>query len=128
MYGIVVEYATQGRGFPNREGVSAYRAMMVRQPGYRRRLALMADGWQRAVDLFLFTSPDVARAALVSEDWQACAAAHPICLRAEPALLVGECPLGGSVVLLRSSADPTRGGRACRRDHLANAEPKAVLW
>lgn len=128
MYGIAVEYLPRGADVPCHGGASAYRAMMVRQPGYRRRLALRGADWRRVVDLFLFTGPELARAALVSGDWHACVAAHPIRLHAEPALLVDECPLGGAVVLLYPSADPTRGGQDCRRDHLVNAEPQAVLW
>ena len=128
MYGIAVEYLPQGAGFLWQGGAVAYRAVMVRQPGYRRRLALRGADWCRSVDLFLFTGPDKARAALASNDWRACVAAHPICLRATPALLVDECPLGGSVILLCSSAEPPSGDQARRRDHLVNAEPAAVLW
>jgi hypothetical protein len=128
MYGIAVEYHP-GAGAPHDPPArEACRAALVRQPGYRRRLALVADGWRRVVDLVLFADAEAARAALASDDWQRLAAAHPACRAAAPALLVSECPWGGPVVLLRSAPGPTRGGQACWRDHLANAEPGAVLW
>lgn len=129
MYGIAIEYTlTNGLATPDPLARVTCRAALVRQAGYRRRLALMADGWRRVVDLFLFDSPEAAQAVLASNDWRAFAADVPACRNAAPALLVSECAYGGPVVLLRSSANPTRGGQACWRDHLANAEPEAVLW
>jgi hypothetical protein len=127
MYGIAVEYATVGPS-PDSADRGACRALLLRQLGYRRRLALVADGWRRVVDLFLFTDAHAARAALASEDWRAFAAAHPACRDAAPALLVSQSALGDRVVLLRAAPGPTRGGQACWRDHLTNAEPEAVLW
>jgi hypothetical protein len=129
MYGIAIEYtAANGSTTPDSLVRAAGRAALVKQPGYRRRLALTADGWRRVVDLFLFDSPETARAALAGDDWRMLAATHPACRDAVPALLVSECPYGGPVVLLRSAPGPTRGGQACWRDHLTNAEPEAVLW
>jgi hypothetical protein len=128
MYGVAVEYdAGPGRA-PGPPLRAACRAALVRQPGYRRRLALVGDGWRRAVDLFLFATPEAARAALDGAAWRQFVAAHPACRDAGPALLVSECPYGGLVVLLRGQAGPTRGGQAAWRDHLANAEPAATLW
>ena len=120
MYGITVEYDLGGCAPADRSLREARRASAARQPGYRRRLVLVADGWRRAVDLFLYATPEAATGALASGDWGEQAAA--------PALLVRECPWGGPVVLLRTKAGPTRGGQACWRDHLANAEPTATLW
>ena len=129
MYGIAVEYAPGSAG----ESVDplvreACRTLLVRQPGYRQRLALQADGWRRVVDLFLFTSPEAAHGVLADELWRAFAAAHPACRDAAPALLVHKSPWGDLVVLLRGAVGPTRGGQGCWRDHLAAAEPEAVLW
>ena len=129
MYGIAIEYVPAGGStLPDPLVRAGCRAALVRQPGYRRRLALMADGWRRAVDLVLFDSPEAARAALLSDDWRLMAAAHHACRDVAPALLVSECPYGGPVVLLRTAPGPTRGGQACWRDHLTSAEPEAVLW
>jgi hypothetical protein len=129
MYGIAIEYTiANGSTFPDSLVRAACRAALVKQPGYRRRLALMADGWRRVVDLFLFDSTEAARAALDGDDWRALAATHTACRDAASALLVSECPYGGPVVLLRSAPGPTRGGQACWRDHLVAAEPEAVLW
>ena len=127
MYGIAVEYATDD-GQPDPLARLAAQATLARQPGYRRRLALVADGWRRVVDLYLFADAEAARAALAGADWRSCAAAHPVCRDAAPALLVEESPWGDRVALLRSSPGPTRGGQACWRDHLARAEPDATLW
>ena len=128
MYGIAVEYHPGAGALPDPLEREACRAALVRRPGYRRRLALVADGWRRVVDLILFADAEAARAALASDDWQRLVAAHAACRSAAPALLVSECPWGGPVVLLRGAPGPTRGGQACWRDHLANAEPGAVLW
>jgi hypothetical protein len=128
MYGVAVEYdAGSGRALAPQLR-AACRVALSRQPGYRRRLALVGDGWRRAVDLFLFDTPDAARIALAGAAWRRLAAEHPACRDAGPALLVSECPYGGLVVLLRRQARPTRGGQAAWRDHLVNAEPGAVLW
>jgi hypothetical protein len=129
MYGIAVEYApASDSSLPDPLERAACRAVLVRQPGYRRRLALVGDGWRRVVDLFLFGDAAAAQAALAGEAWQAFVAAHPACRDAAPALLASECAYGGPVTLLRSAAGPTRGGQACWRDHLTAAEPDAVLW
>src|SRR5689334_18168155 len=101
MYGIAIEYPAADRlATPGPQLRAACRAALLRQPGYRRRLALQADGWRRTVDLFLFESPEAARTALASDDWRALATAYPVCQAAAPALLVSECPYGGRVVLL----------------------------
>ena len=129
MYGIAIEYARgDATASPDPLERTDCCAVFVRQPGYRRRLALVADGGYRMVDLFLFDGPDAARAALASDGWRALAAAHPACRSAAPALLVSESPWGDLVVLLRGAVGPTRGGQACWRDHLAHAAPEAVLW
>ena len=120
MYGIAVEYDLGGGTPPDPLLRDACRTSAAQQPGYRRRLVLVADGWRRAVDLFLYATPEAATAALASSDWGERTAA--------PALLVSECPWGGPVILLRGRVAPTRGGQACWRDHLANAAPGAVLW
>jgi hypothetical protein len=128
MYGVAVEYDVRTCGLPDPLERAACRAMLVRQPGFRRRLPLQADGWRRVVDLYLFDSPERVAAVLASGDWQRLAAAHAACRAAAPALLVSESPLGDLVVLLRGGPGPTRGGQACWRDHLAHAEPEAILW
>ena len=128
MYGIAAEYDHRGGGMPNPLVRAACQALMVRKPGYRRRLALMADGWRRVIDLYLFTSPEAARAALAGDDWRVLIAAYPACRDAAPALLVHESPYGDLVVLLRSSHCLTRGGQSCWRDHLISSEPEAILW
>ena len=127
MFGVTVEYVVRDGAPPDRLLREDCRAALVRQPGYRRRLALVGDSWRRFVDLFLFSTPEAARAALAGDDWRALAAAHPGC-HAGPALLVSEGTYGDAVVLLRAQVGPTRGGQACWRDHLASAEPEAVLW
>lgn len=121
MYGVAMEYPRDAGAFPDAPTRAACREALLCQPGYRRRLVLQADGWRRAVDLFLFADADAARAALAGGDWRALVAAFPACRQADLALLVSECPYGGQVVLLRA-------GRSCPRDRLANAEPGAVLW
>lgn len=128
MYGVAVEYRSGESGSPDPQARSACHLAMARQPGYRRRLALMADGWRRIVDLYLFATADLVQAALTSDDWRAVAAAHPACRDASPALLVSECPYGGPVILLRGRFGATRGGQGCWRDHLVAVEPGAVLW
>ena len=127
MFGIAVEYRPAG-GLADPAARMACSAALIRQPGYRRRLALMADGWRRIVDLYLFIDEGKARAALEGDAWQALVAAHPACHAAGPALLVGECPYGGPVVLLRGRFGSTRGGQACWRDQLVATEPGAMLW
>ena len=127
MFGIAVEYRPEG-GLADPAARAACNAALICQHGYRRRLALMADGWRRIVDLYLFSDEGMARAALLSDTWQTLVAAHPACRAAGPALLVGECPYGGPVVLLRGRFDSTRGGQACWRDQLVATEPGAVLW
>src|SRR5436305_1981827 len=67
-YGIAVDYEPGAGGRPDPLVRAACHAALVRQPGYRRRLALMADGWRRVVDLFLFADPDAARAAPAGDD------------------------------------------------------------
>ena len=128
MFGICVEYGGRDLGAPDQSLRQDCRAVLVRQPGYRRRLALMADGWRRAVDFFLFADADAARAALACADWRALASAHPACRDADPALLASECPYGGMVVLLRAAPGSTCRDSAYRRDRLTPTEPGAVLW
>lgn len=127
MYGVAVEYASTEGGIPEPLERGACRATMVGQSGYRRRLALMADGWRRIIDLFLFASPEAARAALAGETWRDFAAAHPACRAAAPALLVSEGHSGGPVVMLRQTLG-RGGGQACWRDHLTATESLDVLW
>jgi hypothetical protein len=125
---VAVEYRMSDGAFPDPQLRAACRATLVGQVGYRRRLALTADGWRRVVDFFLYDSPEAAQAALAGEAWRSLADMHPTCGDAAPALLVSESQYGEMVVLLRSKAGLTRGGQACWRDHLANAEPGIVLW
>lgn len=117
MFGIAIEYTTD-TGPLDPLTRADRRDALVRQPGYRRHLALVADCWRRQVDFFLYADADAARAALAS-------AGHR---DATLALLVGECPYGGPVTLLRTAPGPTRGGQACWRDQLTNAEPPTTLW
>ncbi|CAA9555627.1 MAG: hypothetical protein AVDCRST_MAG88-1087 [uncultured Thermomicrobiales bacterium] len=124
MYGIAVEYGTA----PPEPARGVCRVRMARQPGYRRRLALQADGWRRLVDLFLFATHEAAQAALAGDEWRELAAAHPPCRDAAPALLVSQCPYGSAVVLLRGKAGASRGDQDCWHDHLAHAEPESTLW
>src|SRR5688500_17498037 len=95
MYGIVIEYLAGPAGsLPDPVERAACQALLVRQPGYRRRLALVADGWRRIVVFYLFASPDEARGALAGEAWRSFVSAHPACRDAAPALLVSESPWG----------------------------------
>ena len=127
MYGLAVEYRSVG-GVPDPLARAACHTAIARQPGYLRRIALMADGWRRIVDLFLFADAEAIHAVIASDDWRNLVAAHPACRNASPALLVSECPFGGPVVLLRGRFGPTHGGQACWRDRLVATEPDAVLW
>ena len=129
MYGIAIEYGPAADS-PSPDPLLrvACRDVLVRQPGYRRRLALMADSWRRIVDLYLFADADAARAALAGDEWRVLAADHHACRAAAPALLTYESPWGDLVVLLRSKIGPNGGGQACWRDHLARADPEATLW
>jgi hypothetical protein len=128
MFGIAVEYDTYRAGLLDPlERLACWEAM-ARQPGYRRRIALTADGWRRRVDLFLFSCPEHAAAVLADESWRMFVALNPSCRDAGPALLVSQGRCGEAVVLLRSKAVATRGGQACWRDHLANVDPDIVLW
>lgn len=128
MFGIVVEYAAGEAGaLPDPPERATCCATLVRQPGYRRRLAIVADGWRRVADLFLFADADAARAALAGDAGRELAA-RSSCRDAGPALLVSACPCGGPVVLLRGRATPTGGGQGCWRDHSVAAAPAAVLW
>ena len=128
MFGVAVEYHTADGGLPDPLMRAARRQTLVGQPGYRRRLALMADGWRRLVDFFLHGNPETARAALAGDDWRSFVAANPDCRDAAPALPMGESKFGEPVVLLHSKAGRTRGDRACWRDHLVSAGPGALLW
>lgn len=131
MFALAVEYGHGLDGLPDQAGRGEYRALLARQPGYRRRLELQDDGWRRVVDLFLFASPEAALAAFDSADRRAFAASHPACRDTAPALLVRDAgALGaGPVVLLRRTprASPT-GAQCCWRDHLHPAAPVTELW
>jgi hypothetical protein len=118
MYGLAAEYYLGTDGATDPAVRWATHPCMARQPGFRRRLSLQADGGRRVVDFFLFASPEAARAALASN----------ACHTAAPALLVSESPHGDLVVLLRSTAHSSRGGQSCWRDHLAVANPELILW
>lgn len=128
MYGIALEYRPDQGGPGGHLLRATCRDTLVRQPGYRRRLTLIADGRQRVVDFFLFATPAAVTAALASDPWRTLAAAHPACRDAAPALLVSESPWGHPVVLLRAAPRPTHGGQACWRDQLTNVEPEATAW
>ena len=127
MFGVAAEY-TPGDGSPDPTVRAACHATLACRPGYRRRLALMANAWQRRVDLFLFADAEAARAALATTAWRELSAAHPDCRAAAPALLVAECPYGGAVTVMRSAPGPSRGGQSCWRDRLANIDPATVAW
>ncbi|MFN8513099.1 MAG: hypothetical protein U0841_11025 [Chloroflexia bacterium] len=128
MFGIAVEYRACAGGAPDPLVRLACQAMLAGRPGYRQRLALVADGWRRVVDLFLFASPEEAAASLSCAPWRAFVAAHPACRDACPALLVSAGYCGQSVILLRGKSGSAQGGQICWRDHLARAEPDAILW
>lgn len=127
MYGVAAEYTIDGHAHPCLPGRMSCRASMARQPGYRRRLALMADGWQRAVDLFLFTDSEMARAALTNECWCAAIGASPSVPRVDLVLLVSEGQWG-EIVLLRGESIAAQDTTARRHDYFTVSEPAAVLW
>lgn len=119
MFGLILEYA------PGISPVTRWecRRALARQPGYRRRLELQADGYRRLVDLCLFDTPEAAEAARI--------AALPGGPPLAPALLVREGyghGLGPVVVLRRSPDGTASGGPCCWRDRFEPAAPAVELW
>ena len=87
MYGIAVEYVAAGdSSLPDPLERASCRAVLVRQPGYYQRLALMADAWRRVVDFSIFTDAATARAALAGDEWRTFAAAQAGCAAAKALL------------------------------------------
>ncbi len=127
MHGIAVEYDTAQGGPADPAARATCRAHLTGQPGYRRQLALQADGWRRLVDLFLYDSLRAVENALASDGWRAIIAAHPAC-RAAPALLVHESPHDDRVVLQRPLPESAHGDQSRCLDSFAYAEPDAILW
>ncbi|HEX5506801.1 MAG TPA: hypothetical protein VFW96_29580 [Thermomicrobiales bacterium] len=118
MYGLIFEYA------PGIAPATLWqlRQFLARQPGYRRRLELQADGYQRLADVCLFATPETAEAAR---------AARPDGPRLAPALLVREGDghgLGPVVVLRRAPDGAPGGGSCCWRDRFEPAAPAVELW
>src|SRR3954447_8077779 len=104
------------------------RDLMVALSGYRRRLELHADGYQRLIDLFLFATPEAAEDALTIAVSQGVPRAGNPALAL--ALLVREGDALGSptVVVRRGRAVSPTGAQVCWRDHLHTAAPVTELW
>ena len=127
MHGIAVEYDTAQGGAADPAARATCRAHLADQPGYRRQLALQADGWRRLVDLFLYDGPRAADEALAGDGWRAVVAAHSAC-RAAPAVVDHESPRDDRVVLRRPPPGSAHGDQSCCLDSFAYAEPDAILW
>ena len=129
MYGLTVEYGIDAALSPP-DLRWRYRAVLARQPGYRRRLDLLGDGWRRIVECYLFADANSARAALDSAERRQFAAAHPACRDSGLALLVREGgPFSPEVILLRRSrAISATGGQVCWRDHLVRDDAALIQW
>ena len=124
MFGIVVEYAAGEPGaLPDPLERLACRAALVRQPGYRRRLALVAGGWRRVADLFLFADTHAAQATLAGAAGRDLAA-RCACRDVGPTLLVSARPYGGPVVLFRGR---DRGGALVSAAATVPASPPGAL-
>ncbi len=87
----------------------AYRALLLGQPGYRRRRELRARDWTRIVEVFLFADAPSAEAALASAARRAFVAAHPACGDTNVALVLdeGDSRQGRPAVLLRPAPSGT---------------------
>ena len=127
MYALAVEYSPGLVATPPLAVRWAYRELLAKLPGYRRRLELQADGYQRLVELFLYTEPEAVEAALADPVRLRFVAAHPACADTTLALLVRE-DVTGVVLLRRAAATTPNGGQACWRDALTPASLSAELW
>lgn len=96
-----------------------YRELLLRQPGYRRRYELRADGWERIIEVFVFADAAAAAVALASEARHAFVAAHPACRDTARALLLDPGSMRGAPAILarlpedRATADA--GDGRCER-------------
>lgn len=102
----------------------AYRALLARLPGYRRRLDLRGRCWERLVDVFIFADAAAADAALADPARRAFAADHHACRDTTVALLVeeGDNHRGVLAVLLCPAGDPATAGEGWRRERLVRNE------
>jgi len=102
----------------------AYRALLARQPGYRRRLDLRGRCWERLVDVFIFADAAAADAALADPARAAFVAAHPACRDTTVALLAeaGDSHRGVLAVLLCPAGEPATAGEGWRRERLVRNE------
>ncbi len=100
----------------------AYRALVVRLPGYRRRLDLRGRCWERLLDVFLFAAADAAAAAAALADPERAAfvADRPACGDTTVALLAeeGDHQRGVLAVLLCPAGQPVAAGEGWRRERL----------
>jgi hypothetical protein len=98
----------------------AYRQLLARQPGYRRRLDLRGRCWERLVDVFIFADATARDAALADPERVAFAAAHPACRDTTAALLVeeGDNHRGVLAVLLCPEEHSAAAGDDWRREQL----------
>ncbi len=98
----------------------AYRALLARQPGYRRRVDLRGRCWERLVDIFIFVDAAAADAALADPARAAFATAHPACRDTTVALLAeaGDSHRGVLAVLLRPAGHPAPAGEHWRPERL----------
>ena len=127
MYALAVEYGPDLAQVPPLAVRWAYRELLARLPGYRRRLELQTDGYRRLVELFLYTDAAAVEAALDHPVRRCFVAEQSACADTTPALLVREEATG--VVLLRRTTATTRtGGQGCWRDALTPATLSAELW
>lgn len=127
MYALAVEYSPGLVATPPLAVRWAYRELLAKLPGYRRRLELQADGYQRLVELFIYTGAEAVEAALSDPVRQRFIAANPACGDTTPALLVRD-DAAGVVLLRRAVASTPTGGQGCWRDALTPASLSAELW
>lgn len=98
----------------------AYRTLLARRPGYRRRLDLRGRCWERLADVFVFADAAAADAALADPARAAFASAHPACRDTTVALLIeeGDNHRGVLAVLLCPAEHPATAGENWRRERL----------
>ena len=98
-----------------------YRELLLRQPGYRRRYELRADGWERIVEVFVFADADAAAAALACDARRAFAAAHPACRDTAQTLLLDPGSTRGApaILLHHPCGDAGTAAGDGRRERLA---------
>lgn len=127
MFALIVEYGITDRALPAPGLRQEYRALLMAQAGYRRRLELRAESWSALAELFLFATPKAVDAAMASAVRQEFVARHPDCRATVPVLLIGEGATRGSdeVLVLRGACFGASGGR---RERFKLVAPAAVLW